>query len=221
MRHVSMRDCIVIFYLENLLRLRVHADPDPGLNRTSQICTLPMTLKGLPRDSYITNLWHSLDYSEETYTYYDRISLEKEDHNLLFEITKTESEAKYLFEHEMYLGYLNNIKNSEEHFLKILSKQDALNSTEAFGSTDLGDFNVMSVLDDFDTLNNTLHSLSMYDPAEHLEYEQTESDGGDSLEENIDALDIESIELKENFMEGIERLDLSVNDMIEKTTTHQ
>ncbi|CAC5371197.1 unnamed protein product [Mytilus coruscus] len=94
----------------------------------------------------------------------------------------------------MYWGYLNNIKNSEEHFWKILSKQDALSSTETFGSTDLGDLNGVSALGDVDTLNNTLQSLSMYKPGEHSEYEQTESDEGDSLEENIDALYLESID---------------------------
>ncbi|VDI03024.1 Hypothetical predicted protein [Mytilus galloprovincialis] len=102
---------------------------------------------------------------------------------------------------------------------KILSKQDALSSTDAISSTDPGDFNGVSALDDIDNLNNTLQSLFMYDLGEHSEYEHIESDGGDSQEENIDGLDLESIEFKEDFMDDIERLDLSVDDMIEETIT--
>lgn len=57
----SLRDCHVILMLDNLVRLKYVADPDPGECRSKQLCTLPITLQGLPLDSNITSEWHSSD----------------------------------------------------------------------------------------------------------------------------------------------------------------
>ena len=51
-----MRDCHFIFYLDNLVRWSHHGDPDPGKKRTSQICTLPITLKGIQSSRKLFNL---------------------------------------------------------------------------------------------------------------------------------------------------------------------
>ncbi|VDI32964.1 Hypothetical predicted protein [Mytilus galloprovincialis] len=45
----------------NLVRWSIHADPDPGKTRTSQICTLSITIKGLPKQSYTIKSWHQKD----------------------------------------------------------------------------------------------------------------------------------------------------------------
>lgn len=54
----SLRQCHVILMLDNLVRLRYIADPNPGEGRSKQLCTLPITLQGLPVVSAITSLWH-------------------------------------------------------------------------------------------------------------------------------------------------------------------
>jgi hypothetical protein len=80
-KNVCMRDCYTILYLDNLVRLSIHSDPDPGKNRTSQICTLPFTVKGLPKDSIITKSWH-LDECEmdENCSCKDQLILGKDHH---------------------------------------------------------------------------------------------------------------------------------------------
>lgn len=80
-----------ILYLDNLVRLSVHSDPDPGKNRTSQICTLPITVKGLPKDSIITKSWH-LDECEmdENCSCKNQLILGKDHHELLLEYTDSE-----------------------------------------------------------------------------------------------------------------------------------
>ncbi|CAC5403426.1 unnamed protein product [Mytilus coruscus] len=95
-RQVCMRDCHAILYLDNLVRLGVHADPDPGKNRTSQICTLPITIKGLPKDSWIVETWHDKDCTGgNDCQCFERKQLDKDDHNLFFNCTKDEQIALY------------------------------------------------------------------------------------------------------------------------------
>ena len=55
---VSLRSCHLILMLDNLVRLQYIADPNPGEHRSKQLCTLPITLQGLPLDSSITQEWH-------------------------------------------------------------------------------------------------------------------------------------------------------------------
>jgi hypothetical protein len=58
---VSLRECHAILMLDNLVRLKYVADPNPGEHRSKQICTLPITLQGLPIDSVVTEQWHHAD----------------------------------------------------------------------------------------------------------------------------------------------------------------
>jgi hypothetical protein len=58
---VSLRDCVLVLMMDNLVRIKKHSDPDPGESRSRQICTLPITLKGLPLDSIQVETWHDKD----------------------------------------------------------------------------------------------------------------------------------------------------------------
>ncbi|CAC5423935.1 unnamed protein product [Mytilus coruscus] len=55
---LCLRECVLVLMLDNLVRLRFHSDPDPGKNRSQQIFTLPVTIKGLLHDSNVTREWH-------------------------------------------------------------------------------------------------------------------------------------------------------------------
>ncbi|CAC5412713.1 UBE2D [Mytilus coruscus] len=55
---VSLQECHLILMMNNLVRLITYSDPNPGENRTGQVCTLPLTLQGLPKDNVITDKWH-------------------------------------------------------------------------------------------------------------------------------------------------------------------
>ncbi|CAC5363774.1 KIF21 [Mytilus coruscus] len=45
--------------MDNFIHLSFKTDPLPGENRTTQICTLPLTIKGIPRYSYQVQNWHA------------------------------------------------------------------------------------------------------------------------------------------------------------------
>ena len=55
---ISIRKCLVILMLDNLVRLKTKEDPDPGESRSKQICTIPLTLQGLPKDAVEIEKWH-------------------------------------------------------------------------------------------------------------------------------------------------------------------
>ncbi|WAR09222.1 LOW QUALITY PROTEIN: hypothetical protein MAR_019180 [Mya arenaria] len=56
----NIRECILILMIDNLVRLKRHGDPDPGENRSMQLCTLPITIKGVPKDAYEIDTWHDV-----------------------------------------------------------------------------------------------------------------------------------------------------------------
>ena len=60
LHNVSLRQCHLILYMDNLVRLSIRTDPGPGESITQQICTLPLTLKGVPKDAAVADSWHSL-----------------------------------------------------------------------------------------------------------------------------------------------------------------
>lgn len=46
--------------MDNLVRLKHHVDPHPGESRSMQICTLPITLRGVPEDHVdVQQTWHT------------------------------------------------------------------------------------------------------------------------------------------------------------------
>ena len=79
---VSLRDCYLVVGLDNLVRLTFHHDPVPGQSRSSQLCTLPITVSGVPTDAAITESWHSYDCNgREECSCMDSVKLTKEDFN--------------------------------------------------------------------------------------------------------------------------------------------
>ena len=55
---VQMLSCHVTLLIDNLVRLKFKADPEPGMGHSNQLDMLPITLQGLPKDSLITKNWH-------------------------------------------------------------------------------------------------------------------------------------------------------------------
>ena len=57
-RKLCIRDCILILMMDNLVRLKKLTDPNPGESRSLQMCTLPITLKGVPQNAIDVDQWH-------------------------------------------------------------------------------------------------------------------------------------------------------------------
>ena len=55
---ISLRECHLVFMMDNLVHLSTKTDHLPGESKTNQICTLPLTFKGIPVDSKIVSDWH-------------------------------------------------------------------------------------------------------------------------------------------------------------------
>lgn len=56
---VSIKQCHLALLMDNLVHLSFKKDPLPSENRTTQIFTLPLTIKGIPRDSFQVQNWHA------------------------------------------------------------------------------------------------------------------------------------------------------------------
>ncbi|XP_067660602.1 uncharacterized protein [Haliotis asinina] len=148
MSKVSMRDCHVILGLDNLVRLTVHTDPDPGENRTSQLCTLPMTLKGLPRDHEITTSWHLASCSatkEENCPCKMKTKLGEDSYHLLSVLLPAEQEMKHIFYVQSVWG-LCLIGHGLDDFIQCHIRPEQL---DHFNS------------EEFEHLNQTLDSLHL------------------------------------------------------------
>ena len=55
---ISLRECHLIFLVDNLVRTQNKREPESGRMKSIQLCTLPITVKGLPRNSKVTDTWH-------------------------------------------------------------------------------------------------------------------------------------------------------------------
>ena len=60
-RRIGLRDCHNTVNLDNFVRLNWKRDPTPGESRSSQVCTIPITIGGVPKDADICQSWHSQD----------------------------------------------------------------------------------------------------------------------------------------------------------------
>ena len=65
-KKVSLRDCHLILMIDNLVRISTLTDPFPGTDKTGQICTLPITIQGLPIDSAETDNWHNPEVCDKS-----------------------------------------------------------------------------------------------------------------------------------------------------------
>lgn len=55
---VNLCSCHIVLMLDNLVRLKFRNDPDLGECRSKQICTLPITIQGVPKDASEVSSWH-------------------------------------------------------------------------------------------------------------------------------------------------------------------
>lgn len=103
---VSMRDCHLIFLVDNLVRTQKKRDPESGRMKSIQLCTLPITVKGLPRNSKVTDAWHSdtCDGANEC-SCKDRIQIPKSDiFDIFMSYTGEEETQIQLFRQEAVWG---------------------------------------------------------------------------------------------------------------------
>ena len=126
---VNLRQCHVILMLDNLVRLTYKRDPNPGECRSNQLCTLPITLQGLPIDSYITDQWHTSECDGTNACVCKKpVQLKKDDiEPVLLKLQPTEEDALRRFESLMTWGTsfiwkrLNGQLNLEKQMFSLIN----------------------------------------------------------------------------------------------------
>ena len=109
---VSMRQCLPIVMLDNLVRFTDKKNANPGV-KGNQLCTLPITIQGLPKDSSIIEQWHDVDCSKmPNCQCLQPQPLTRSDMNrVLLELSHKETEMKRQFGKLMTWGYTQLWRN--------------------------------------------------------------------------------------------------------------
>ena len=103
---VSMKDCHTILMVDNLVFLAQKSDPKPDEAKLNQICTLPITLKGIPKNSKDLLEWHgpNCDMSSTCECMLKEELLKEQIDDTFFEHTVTEKSAFSKFNREAVWG---------------------------------------------------------------------------------------------------------------------
>ena len=97
---VNLRECILLFMMNNLVRLSKHQDTLRSESRSYQLCTLPLSVKRLPVNSEIIDSWHTNAECDGTGSCVCRkdTHMSKENgQDLLFRLTEDEAEIQTTF----------------------------------------------------------------------------------------------------------------------------
>ncbi|MEW8547362.1 MAG: hypothetical protein AB2693_27960, partial [Candidatus Thiodiazotropha sp.] len=108
---VSLRQCYNILGMDNLVRLTMKSDPLPSEGRTNQVCTLPITVKGLPKNHVVCDSWHcplTCDQTSDICNCKLEVSLTKDDAQMcLFTLHENEKVLCDRFRRFITFGWSN------------------------------------------------------------------------------------------------------------------
>ena len=117
-KEVRMRDTYATLRIDNLVRLRFSDDPSPGESRSKQMCTLPVSLEGLPKDAAIVHEWHDpvLCNGLTNCVCKQSLPLTKQDvKRVLFDLSEEEDLAMKKFVKLSTWGIVEHLKMTLEH----------------------------------------------------------------------------------------------------------
>ena len=95
--YVNLRECILLFMMDNLVRLAKHQDTSRSESRSYQLCTLPLSVKGLPLTNNIIESWHTnpdCDGTDSCVCKKDTHLSKENGYNLLFHLTTEETKIQ-------------------------------------------------------------------------------------------------------------------------------
>ena len=107
LQEVSMKQCHLALLMDNLVHLTMNVDPHPGQSRTNQLCTLPLTVKGIPKNAHLTSCWHTNSCAQDRFcSCMHETELGKDDVNKTFlEQTPDEQDTNNIFTENMTWGF--------------------------------------------------------------------------------------------------------------------
>lgn len=106
-KEVNLRDCHLIMMLDNLVKFKFATNPNPSEIESKQLCTLPITLQGLPEDSSITEHWHTEECNgtPNCICKQSGVLTQKDINSVLLKLNEDEKNAHKQFQHLMVWGY--------------------------------------------------------------------------------------------------------------------
>ncbi|XP_053383815.1 uncharacterized protein LOC128550010 [Mercenaria mercenaria] len=236
LEHVSLRDCVLILMMDNLVRLKKRADPDPGESRTMQLCTLPITLEGIPQDSSDVRSWHAdaCEQIDKSCICKERVQLTSNDVGpLLLNLSSAQTSLltnfqklccfghrdiwKKIFEDDIHCVNMDNMINAVDMSLASLQLEDVELEAD-ISDSDIHDFENLATtslhdaqeIEDEDLSNIDIQNMEIQD-------DETASDENETLEDSFilkvltsdddeEISDAENLSLKEKEDEGNEHL---------------
>ncbi|KAL3857584.1 hypothetical protein ACJMK2_012233 [Sinanodonta woodiana] len=175
---VSLRECHLVLFLDNLVRLQKRADPDHGSRHSTQICTLPITVKKLPKDNEVTLDWHLEECEgDPKCCSIDRIVLNKNDmERCIFRLSEEETDMQTLLTQQVFRDLCTVIKASS-------TLHDLLNDISERPTIVIKGYEISSIENSFKDLNITedpIYSATKavdrsYSDEEHAEWEDLEA----------------------------------------------
>ncbi len=164
LKSVSLRDCHLVLCVDNLVRLTFHKDANRGESRSSQICTLPITLMGIPKDSVVVQSWHDsglCDGSDKCLCK-EPVTLKPEDFSNVFIDPTVEEKAQMDFFQLSITWGLSDLWKAFENYPDVLSTLNI--AIESQGMSTVADHDegaVNTQMDEMDVgdLNQSMQSL--------------------------------------------------------------
>ncbi|CAC5388681.1 unnamed protein product [Mytilus coruscus] len=211
-KELSIRDCIPILMMDNLVRLKYHNDPDPGESRSMQICTLPITVKGMPKDALIVESWHDEQVCNGTDSCVckEDKQLTKEDlEDLVLTLSPVEVDVKNRFQQLMSWGYANLLT---EAFDNGIWNTLAVQTVENPDTTLMTSFASLKVDDEDDSLSLNADEMAMGNDLYHLNEMENEY-FHDASSSKTPASELRIDEEEETFEQIFESRNVNVDDL--------
>ncbi|KAL3856572.1 hypothetical protein ACJMK2_011307 [Sinanodonta woodiana] len=193
---VSLRECHLVLFLDNLVRLQKRSDPDRGSSHTIQISTLPITMKGLPKDNKVTLDWHLEECEGDPKCCKDRIVLNKNDvERCIFSLSEEETAMQTLLTQHIFWDLCTVIKASS--ILHDLLNDASERSTIAITSNEIS------------SMENSFKDLSITEDPIYSATKGVDQSCSDEEHAKLDDLETyfdDSHELSDIFAQGLTQL---------------
>ncbi|CAC5383204.1 unnamed protein product [Mytilus coruscus] len=155
----------------------MNVDPRPGQSRTNQLCTLPLTVKGIPKNAHLTSCWHTHGCDQDRFcSCMHETELGKDDVNKNFlEQTPDDQDISNIFTENMTWGFrslfgvecIKSLTEIQKLAQSTIQSQKRENSLSNISQTE------MEI--SMDEINKTMESINIslnyFDPDETIPLE--------------------------------------------------
>ncbi|CAC5399884.1 unnamed protein product [Mytilus coruscus] len=218
-----------------VIRLKHHTDPNPGESRSMQICTLPITLRGVPKDHIdVQQTWHTdhqCDQSDDCKCRQETKLFKEDVHTSLLSLSVEEDNCMKQFRSMMTWGLddlWRNIMNENKHLL-VCGQEDSTQNSDSALEDSLATLDIEDHIDanigrkSPDEIEEDIEmelSGEDSDTTIDLDYEEPESNSSDyDQEENLEDIlnELELSNIPDEDYEDLEQYFTPLDDSVDLT----